>query len=105
MICEKLCKRYNYIVGYNVFFFVSDAYPKTARKVEDDIKNVILDEISILFYIILIIIIMAEEENKEFEEFLEWKAEKKRKEEENKVKQKEAERQVKVNTQMSRVSS
>lgn len=46
---------------------------------------------------------MAEEENKEFEEFLEWKAEKKRKEEENKVKQKEAERQVKVNTQMSQV--
>ena len=46
---------------------------------------------------------MTEEENKEFEEFLEWKAEKKRKEEENKVKQKEAERQVKVNAQMPQV--
>ena len=40
---------------------------------------------------------MTEEEKKEFEEFLEWKAEKKRKEEENKAKQEEAERQVKVN--------
>lgn len=38
---------------------------------------------------------MTEEENKEFEEFLEWKAEKKRKEEENKAKQEEEERQVK----------
>ena len=46
---------------------------------------------------------MTEEENKEFEEFLEWKAEKERKEEENKVKQKEAERQVKVNAQMPQV--
>lgn len=46
---------------------------------------------------------MTEEENKEFEEFLEWKAEKKREEEENKVKQKEAERQVKVNAQMPQV--
>ena len=46
---------------------------------------------------------MTEDEKKEFEEFLEWKAEKKRKEEENKVKQKEAERQVKVNAQMPQV--
>lgn len=46
---------------------------------------------------------MTEEENKEFEEFLEWKAEKKRKEEENKAKQEEAERQVKVNAQMPQV--
>lgn len=46
---------------------------------------------------------MTEEENKEFEEFLEWKAEKKRKEEENKAKQEEAERQVKVNAQMHQV--
>lgn len=30
---------------------------------------------------------MTEEEKKEFEEFLEWKAKKKRKEEENKAKQ------------------
>ncbi len=43
---------------------------------------------------------MTEEEKKEFEEFLEWKAEKKRKEEENKAKQEEAERQVNVNVQM-----
>ena len=46
---------------------------------------------------------MTEEENKEFEEFLEWKAEKKRKEEENEAKQEEAERQVKVNAQMPQV--
>lgn len=46
---------------------------------------------------------MTEEEKKEFEEFLEWKAEKKRKEEENKAKQEEAERQVKVNAQMLQV--
>lgn len=46
---------------------------------------------------------MTEEEKKEFEEFLEWKAEKKRKEEENKAKQEEAERQVKVNAQMPQV--
>lgn len=46
---------------------------------------------------------MTEEEKKEFEEFLEWKAEKKRKEEENKAKQEEAERQVKVNAQMPHV--
>ena len=46
---------------------------------------------------------MTEEEKKEFEEFLEWKSEKKRKEEENKVKQEEAERQVKVNAQMPQV--
>lgn len=46
---------------------------------------------------------MTEEEDKEFEEFLEWKAEKKRKEEENKAKQEEAERQVKVNAQMPQV--
>lgn len=43
---------------------------------------------------------MTEDEKKEFEEFLEWKAEKKRKEEENKAKQEDAERQVKVNAQM-----
>ena len=43
---------------------------------------------------------MTEDEKKEFEEFLEWKAEKKRKEEENKAKQEEAERQVNVNVQM-----
>ena len=36
---------YSYIAGY-VFYFVSDIYPKTSRKVED-IKNVILDEICI----------------------------------------------------------
>lgn len=46
---------------------------------------------------------MTEDEKKEFEEFLEWKAEKKRKEEENKAKQEEAERQVKVNAQMPQV--
>ena len=46
---------------------------------------------------------MTEDEKKEFEEFLEWKAEKKRKEEENKAKQEEAERQVKVNAQMHQV--
>ena len=46
---------------------------------------------------------MTEEENKEFEEFLEWKAEKKRKEEENKAKQEKAERQVKVNAQIPQV--
>lgn len=46
---------------------------------------------------------MTEDEKKEFEEFLEWKAEKKRKEEENKAKQEEAERQHTVNTQMPQV--
>ena len=46
---------------------------------------------------------MTEDEKKEFEEFLEWKAEKKRKEEENKAKQEEAERQVKVNAKMPQV--
>ena len=46
---------------------------------------------------------MTEDEKKEFEEFLEWKAEKIRKEEENKAKQEEAERQVKVNAQMPQV--
>ena len=46
---------------------------------------------------------MTEDEKKEFEEFLEWKADKKRKEEENKAKQEEAERQVKVNAQMPQV--
>lgn len=46
---------------------------------------------------------MTEDEKKEFEEFLEWKAEKKRKEEENKAKQEDAERQVKVNAQMPQV--
>ena len=38
---------------------------------------------------------MTEEEKKEFEEFLEWKAEKKRKEEEDKKKQEGAEKQEK----------
>ena len=46
---------------------------------------------------------MTEDEKKEFEEFLEWKAEKKRKEEENKAKQEEEERQVKANNQMPQV--
>lgn len=46
---------------------------------------------------------MTEDEKKEFEEFLEWKAEKKRKEEENKAKQEEAEKLVKVNAQMPQV--
>lgn len=46
---------------------------------------------------------MTEDEKNEFEEFLEWKAEKKRKEEENKAKQEEADRQVKVNAQMPQV--
>lgn len=43
---------------------------------------------------------MTEDEKKEFEEFLEWKAEKKRQEEETSVKQEEEERQVKANIQM-----
>ena len=42
-------------------------------------------------------------ETKEYEEFLKWKADKKRKEEENKMKQKEAERQDKLNTQIPQV--
>lgn len=40
---------------------------------------------------------------KEFEEFLEWKAEKKRQEEETSVKREEEERQVKANNQMPQV--
>lgn len=46
---------------------------------------------------------MTEDEKKEFEEFLEWKAEKKRQEEETSVKQEEEERQVKANIQMPQV--
>lgn len=46
---------------------------------------------------------MTEDEKKEFEEFLEWKAEKKRQEEETSVKRQEEERQVKANIQMPQV--
>ena len=46
---------------------------------------------------------MTEDEKKEFEEFLEWKAEKKRQEEETSVKQEEEERQIKANIQMPQV--
>ena len=44
---------------------------------------------------------MTEDEKKEFEEFLEWKAEKKRQEEETSVKQEEEERQVKANCSLT----